>query len=263
MVGFGLEPNQAGIMITCMRTKEGRCVQEMRTLLTEYVEKLMPHLSTAAAPPKAESLEDQIARELAELKRPQVNPWFTSLNTGTECVIFFRTSPRVDPVALVSGLMADLAVSQRKVTRFANRIIPVSRTCVAHMPDITKMARTLLDPIFNASVPNGDVPASGADAETTPVAAASTDFAIVPKIRNNQKVERMALIENIAEIVGPNHVVNLENPRYVILVEVLKSICMISVVENYYLYRKFNLFSLTEDTPTKSSTPAKESSVAE
>ncbi|KAJ1916112.1 hypothetical protein IWQ60_008214 [Tieghemiomyces parasiticus] len=213
LIGFGIVPGQAGVLVTCIRTKEKRCTQEMLDLFATYLPQLYPDLWATAAeeedqaegketePAGAVSLEEEIAREVAELKRPLIHRFFTPLPTLTECT---------------------------KPTRFANRLIPVTDTCLASLPDITKMAKSLLAPAFHQP----DNP--------------SRTFAIIPKIRNNQKVDRTALIETVAGLVGPAHTVNLEDPTYFIIVEVLKSVCMMSVVTDYYRYRKYNLFSLCD-----------------
>ncbi|KAJ1909624.1 hypothetical protein IWQ60_011069 [Tieghemiomyces parasiticus] len=240
LIGFGIVPSQAGVLVTCIRTKEKRCTQEMLVLFATYLPELYPDLWATAAeeedqaegkeaePVGAVSLEEEIAREVAELKRPLIHRFFTPLPTLTECMVFFQTAPGIDPVALVNHVIRDLAKSQAKPTRFANRLIPVTDTCLASLPDITKMAKSLLAPAFHQP----DNP--------------SRTFAIIPKIRNNQKVDRTALIETVAGLVGPAHTVNLEDPAYFIIVEVLKSVCMMSVVTDYYRYRKYNLFSLCD-----------------
>ncbi|KAJ1979993.1 hypothetical protein H4R34_002616 [Dimargaris verticillata] len=243
VTGFAIEPNQAGILVTCTRGKEAKCAREMYPILESYVEKLYPDVwrervaagedgdtdNTGVAP----TLDDQIAAELASLKRPASQRLFTNLRTLTDCIVFLKTPASIDPHRIVMALMQDLADSKQSITRHTNRVIPVARTCHANMADISKLAKELVEPIFNAP------------------AVAPAKFAILPKIRNNQKIERMELIKGVAETIGPKHSVNLDAPDYCILVEILKSICFFTVLQDYYKYKRFNIYSLAEVKPAQ------------
>ncbi|KAJ1962469.1 hypothetical protein IWQ62_003519 [Dispira parvispora] len=278
---FDIEPGVQGILVTCTRHKESRCIREVEAMLESYIEILYPEvweqaqqgtLPAVPAPttggekdlddddgntknndsenkesttkPTAQlSIEDQMARELALLKQHRSNSLVTPLHTMTDCLVFFKISPHIDPNVLVPHIVKDLAETKKRVTRFTNRLLPVTRTCYANPHDIAALAKTLLAPIFHQE------------------ASPASTFAIIPKIRNNQRVERMSLIHTIAEVVGPNHTVDLENPRYFILVDVLKSICFMSVVEDYYRYRKFNLYTIGDSnshSPASTQSPKKE-----
>lgn len=87
--------------------------------------------------------------------------------------------------------------------------------------EIFKMAEEIIKPYFNDDKP--------------------TEYAIMIKIRNNSKMDRMEIIKGIANIVGEKHKVNLTNPKLFIIVEIFKTICGMSVVEDYFKYKKFNL----------------------
>jgi len=52
------------------------------------------------------------------------------------------------------------------------------------------------------------------------------------------------LIQHVAQCVPEGHTVDLDNPRIFILVEVFKSICGISIVEDYYRLQKFNVMEI-------------------
>ncbi|KAJ1979602.1 hypothetical protein H4R35_001455 [Dimargaris xerosporica] len=244
MTGFAIEPNQAGILVTCTRGKEAKCAREMYPILESYVERLYPDVwrEYAAAGQDgdtniagtAPTLDDQIAAELASLKRPASERLFTNLRTLTDCIVFLKTPASIDPHRIVMALMQDLAESKQAITRHTNRVIPVARTCHANMADISKLAKELVEPILNAP-------------EVAPA-----KFAILPKIRNNQKIERMELIKGVAETIDLKHSVHLDAPDYCILVEVLKSICFFTVLQDYYQYKRFNIYSLAEVKPTQS-----------
>ncbi|RKP24630.1 hypothetical protein SYNPS1DRAFT_16893 [Syncephalis pseudoplumigaleata] len=257
--GFGIEPNQAGFLITCTRGKEGRCVGEMYVLLNEYAEQLYPEASTDGQPAGEEhggdaalSVEDEIAQELASLQQAKEKQTrlFTSLATQTECVVFIRTRPPVEPVSMARTILQDFATTQQQRTRYTNRIVPITLTCRSQLDDIERMATTVLAPIFHTE-----------DAAEHPIKASGRRmgsmygyFAIQPKIRNCDRVDRDELIKLIARVVGPHHKVDLTQPDRTIIVEVLKSICGMSVVENYNELKRFNVYALTTPSSTTDNT---------
>ncbi|CAG8793063.1 3417_t:CDS:2, partial [Dentiscutata erythropus] len=72
-------------------------------------------------------------------------------------------------------------------------------------------------------------------------------YAVIPNIRNNKNIERMKLITTIARLVGDDHIVNLDDPDLVIIVEIFKNICGMSVLSDYKRLKKYNIESIFED----------------
>ena len=68
-----------------------------------------------------------------------------------------------------------------------------------------------------------------------------TTYAIVIKIRNNTKMERDEMIKSVAELVDVKHKVDLTDPEYCIVIEVLNHVCGLSVVKDYNKFKKYNL----------------------
>jgi tRNA acetyltransferase TAN1 len=66
-------------------------------------------------------------------------------------------------------------------------------------------------------------------------------LAIIPKTRNNTHIDRKKVIEAIASIIEPHHIVDLNNPQIVILVQVFKTVCGVGIVTDYYKRRALNL----------------------
>ncbi|KAF9438722.1 THUMP domain-containing protein 1 [Entomortierella beljakovae] len=157
--GFPIDPKMKGVMVTCARGKETLAGKEACDLLSEYAEKLY---GTGADEDEDEdedeSIEDAIAREVAEAKKKRGGKKFLPLMTGTDCV------------------------------------------------------------------------------------------------RHNVKVEREALVKMLASAAGKDqkHTVNLNEPNLVILAEVIKSICFLSVVKDYEKLRKYNIQSIFEDAQKES-----------
>lgn len=65
--------------------------------------------------------------------------------------------------------------------------------------------------------------------------------------RNNDRLKRDDVIEKIADLVvkqNGEHKADLKNPELVVLIEVIRSMCCISVVPEFYTLKKYNLLEL-------------------
>ncbi|KAG0354949.1 THUMP domain-containing protein 1 [Podila minutissima] len=241
--GFPIDPKMKGVLVTCTRGKEHSAGQEACDLLAEYAAKLYgSDFSKEPEEDEDESVEDAIAREIAQLKKPKGGKKFLPLMTGTDCVVFIRAM-EIEPSKMCHYILTDLQKTASKRTRYCHRFIPVEETSYANMDDIESMSTRILEPFFQAE--NQE----------------PTTFSIIPKIRHNDKIPRDGLVKSLASIVGngQKHVVNLSQPRYVILAEVIKSICFLGVAEDYDSLKKYNIQSIFEaaqkEEGTSSSTP--------
>ncbi|CAG8627216.1 6063_t:CDS:2 [Acaulospora morrowiae] len=230
-----LTPNISGIFASCTKSKEALCVRECYDLFNAYAEKLYePKDSNSAlsnSDVEDEDIENSIAKELAQMRQPHTSHRFASIQTGTDCVVFVKTDPSINPVHLVHHILTDLNNSGQKKTRFCKRLIPITKTCYANMNDIEKLSEEVIKPHFYTQ-----------DRDQQQ----KIKYAVVPNIRNNQTVERMELITLIARVVGNYHVVNLDEPDLVIIVEVFKSICGMSVLSDYKKLKRYNVESIFE-----------------
>nr|XP_009937538.1 PREDICTED: THUMP domain-containing protein 1 [Opisthocomus hoazin] len=148
---------------------------------------------------------------------------FQSVESGANNVVFIRTRG-IEPENLVHHILKDMHATKKKKTRVILRMLPISGTCKAFMEDMKKYTETFFEPWFKA--PNKGT------------------FQIVYKARNNSHMSREEVIKELAGIVGslnPENKVDLNNPQYTIVVEIIKNVCCLSVVRDYVLFRKYNL----------------------
>ncbi|OAQ29247.1 hypothetical protein K457DRAFT_75240 [Linnemannia elongata AG-77] len=220
-----------GVMVTCARGRETQAGKEACDLLSEYAQKLYGDSfnDEPAEQDEDESIEDAIAREVAQAKKTKGGKKFLPLSTGTDCVIFIRAMD-IEPSKLCHYVLSDLQKSGSKRTRYCMRFIPVDETSYANMEDIETMSERVFKPYFHAE-------------DQKP-----TTFKIIPKIRHNDKVERDALLKKLAGMAGQgqNHTVSMDDPEYIILAEVIKSICFMGVVRDYEKLKKYNIQSIFE-----------------
>ncbi|EAU81933.1 hypothetical protein CC1G_06144 [Coprinopsis cinerea okayama7 len=163
------------------------------------------------------SLEEQIKREVSDMKKPRKEQLF---------VVFISCKPPVDPVELVMKYVKTVQETGASRTRHTQRLVPVMDTCYAAIPDIKELCQKVFSAFFEKE---GDK---------------KFKYKIELRIRNHTTLSRDTLIQHIASWVPEGHTVSLNEPDIFILVEVFKSICGVSIVKDYYKFSKFNVLEL-------------------
>ncbi|XP_006637038.1 THUMP domain-containing protein 1 [Lepisosteus oculatus] len=246
-----LEVGMQGILITC-NMNERKCTAEAYSLLNEYADELYgPEKFTeeeegdsdgedwgdeddAEAAVKKEAKQITMATQKRERR-------FQALASGANNVVFIRTQ-NIDPAKLVYHILQDLHTTKKKKSRVILRMLPVSGTCKAFIEDMEKYLTTFLEPWFKS-------PSQGT-------------FQIVFKARNSSHAKREEVIKVLGGLVGklnPKNKVDLTNPEYTIIIEIIKTVCCVSVVQNYVLFRKFNVQEVIKNDEKKEQTQPAES----
>ncbi|CAG5040409.1 unnamed protein product [Parnassius apollo] len=238
---YFLESGFKGFFCTC-NFREKDCVKEMYNLLNEYAEKLYPDLGGDQPPPTATAEENSVSeseeetdigdllkREVDSMKRNSQKSLkhkrFQVVETGASNCIFIKTN-LPSPEEITTAIVRDLSATKMQKTRHVLRLLPIMATCKANLPDIMECAGKLFDKYF--------------------LKEAST-FAVIFNKRFNSSVSRELIIKELAELVvlkNSNNKADLKNPNLCIIVEIIKGICLLSVVDNYFLYKKYNLHEL-------------------
>ncbi|XP_072205044.1 THUMP domain-containing protein 1 [Excalfactoria chinensis] len=232
--GRQLEAGMRGILITC-NMNERKCVGEAYSLLGEYgdllygPEQLPEPAERLSGSEREEEEEDDaeaaLKKEVGQIRASTERQLrrFQSVESGANNVVFIRTQG-VEPENLVHHILKDIHTTKKKKTRVILRMLPISGTCKAFLEDMKKYTETFFEPWFKA--PN------------------KSTFQIVYKARNNSHMNREEVIKELAGIVGslnPENKVDLNNPQYTVVVEIIKNVCCLSVVRDYVLFRKYNL----------------------
>ncbi|RKP03165.1 hypothetical protein CXG81DRAFT_5131, partial [Caulochytrium protostelioides] len=145
--------------------------------------------------------------------------WWHDLDIA--CVCFCEVQPPVDPARIVTSLCETLAQAPQPMTRYTSRALPIQATCMANLPEMVRIAKLLFQKHFPQDAP--------------------CTFSIQAKVRNHTKTTRMEIIEALAAVAPKTATVDLTRPELVVIVEVCKTIAMMSVVRDYHTYKKFNL----------------------
>ncbi|KAI0597148.1 hypothetical protein F4775DRAFT_267528 [Biscogniauxia sp. FL1348] len=260
MKGRHLEVGDMGIWTTCQRHKEQRAVDELVAICEEYGEKL--YGLKPAGENKADNedgkdgdeeidIDDLIKRELEELKSAKDSDGkrkegpFEPIRTNLDCLLFMRTRPPVDPIALVRAICTDAAAGGKEKwrSRFINKFTPITLTGKATEKGVEEVARTVLGKWFRLRQ-EGKEDEEGVEGEEDGGRKAYS-YAIRPSFRAHNTLKRDDVIKQVAGLIAPRHKVNLSAPDKVILIDIFQTFCGMSVVDgDWDALKKYNLHEL-------------------
>ena len=154
--------------------------------------------------------------------------------TSTEAETLSKGTPPWDPLDTVHRILNDLDSASKAApsSRFVTRMIPIQATCFASIEEIGLTAKALVHKYLKDKKPS--------------------TFAVTFKRRNCSTVTRDEVINAIAgdvlDMEGAKDAwkVDLKSPKYAIMVEICKTVCGMTIVENCAAYRKFNLVEIRE-----------------
>jgi len=228
--GPSIEAGDAGIWATCDKNTEGKCTAELRDLFNEYAERIYGNSETVDTHARdddevEEDIEADIRHEIEGLKAPSRTPLFQPIRLEVQCVLFFKTRAPIEPVSFVHGICSDaMKGTLRSRTRCVRKLTPMTLMGKATEKSLEEVSRAVLAPHFHVE---GMTPQK---------------FAIRFSCRNHQTLTRDAVIKQVADAVGRPHTVDLTNYDVLIVVEIYKNMCGMSVVGNdFEALRRYNL----------------------
>ncbi|KAI0779099.1 hypothetical protein BC629DRAFT_1264037, partial [Irpex lacteus] len=245
--GTPIQPNVSGpsVWATCVRGKERAAVGELYDLFEGVRSTSTPSTSTMSTSTaevgenereddedsddeEEEDIEKQIAKEVAGMKRPRKERKETSCQTNTSCFVVISCKPPIDPIHLVVKHVENVLRTGVTQTKFAQRLTPISGTCVTNVQEIKALCSRLLEP------------------HLLPMHQNSPYYKIELRMRNHNTLSRPTIVEELAKCVPEGYKVDLENPELFILVEIWKSVCGIGIVRDYYKLQKFNVMEIAK-----------------
>lgn len=238
---YFMEPGFRGFFCTC-NFREKDCVKEAYNILNEYADKLYteaqcePQCDNEEEETKSDStseeepdIGDLLRQEVDDIKKHSQKSLkhkrFQAIETGASNCVFIKTNLAA-PEELASSIFKDLLSTKTQKTRHLLRLVPIMSTCKANLPDIMECAGKLFDRFFLKT---------------------SSTFAVIFNKRFNNSVSRDMIIKELAELIvlkNKDNKADLKNPHYSIIVEIIKGYCLLSIVENYYTFKKYNLLEV-------------------
>lgn len=240
-----LEVGAQGVLITC-NMNERKCTSEAFSLLNEYADALYgPEQPADTQDSRSEDEEDDedaeaaLKKEVSQIQSSMKTHQqrFTAVDSGANNVVFIRTHG-VDPEQLVHHILSDLHQTKKRKSRVILRMLPVSGTCKAFPEDMEKFLSVFLERWFKAPQ--------------------RATYQICFKARNSSHNKREEVIKDVAGLVAklnPLNKVDLTNPELSIIIEIIKTVCCVSVLKDYTLFRKYNLQEVAKGPANQSAGP--------
>ncbi|XP_030520661.1 THUMP domain-containing protein 1 homolog isoform X1 [Rhodamnia argentea] len=170
-------------------------------------------------------IEDEI-KELGDKNKRR----FVTLDSGCNGVIFIQMRKQdgdPGPRDIVQHIMQSAASTRKHMSRFILRVLPIEVACYASEEEISRAIKPLVTQYFPLETEHPQ------------------KFAVLYDARANSGIDRMKIINSVAKSVPGPHKVDLNNPDKSIVVQIVKTICLIGVVEKYKELAKYNLRQLT------------------
>lgn len=264
-----LEPGICGFFATC-NFGEKECVRECYNLLNEYADQLESERENEKSQAKIGASNDnggavaskelehgdsskqsgndhddgeQDEEDISTLLQKEINTInankrenryrFQQVETNVSNCIFIKTT-LANANELGVRIVRDIAETKKRKTRMLLRFWPVDAVCRANINDIKNAAGQLFDKVFLNAEP--------------------TTYSIAFNKRHNNSVDRMEVIQELAKLVdfkNSAHKVDLKTPNISVIVEVIKGLCCISLLPDYFKLRKYNVHELTHDDKDK------------
>ncbi|XP_010536109.1 PREDICTED: THUMP domain-containing protein 1 homolog [Tarenaya hassleriana] len=192
---------------------------------------LETNTSDDVKPEKTEekSIDKLIEAELQELG-DKTKRRFMKLDPGCNGLVFIQMRRRdgdPKPKEIVQHMMTSAAATRKHMSRFILRVLPMEVSCYASEDEISRAIKPLVEEYFPVET---DSPRK---------------FAVLYGARANTGIDRMKIINTVAKSVPAPHKVDLSSPDITVVVEIVKTVCLIGVVEKYKELAKYNLRQLT------------------
>ncbi|XP_023345775.1 THUMP domain-containing protein 1 [Eurytemora carolleeae] len=261
--GRMLAENMRGFLLTC-NNREKEAVREAYNLFNEYADSLYgsdktnqgmkgeminkeeEKVKVEEEEEEVEDIEAAFEKEKENLvKKRKEEKRFQMVESGANNCIFIKTTLQ-NPTELVNKLVEEIHETKANKARYILRLIPVLGTCKAYEKNMIELGQSVLKEPF--------------------AGATSPTFAIIFKTRNNNQVTRDDTIQTFAKVVrdlNPAAKVEFKDPDICIIIEIIRNVCCVGVVRNFYKYKKYNLVEIAKDgvkEETKEDNPIGEAS---
>ncbi|XP_054715966.1 THUMP domain-containing protein 1-like [Uloborus diversus] len=218
-----LEPGMKGFLITGDCHKEQACIEESLNLFNEFADELYgPELGNGEDAISDEvDIEEQLAKEIETV---QSNQRFLKVRTMLKGVLFISTT-LLDPAHLVTAMFESVLKTQRRKTRFIQKVKPISLTCKAYPTDIAKALDAVL---YEYSQKEGN---------------RCITYKIECNIRHNTLMTSSHIRWYVRESMKkfPQWSQTVFGPEIILDIEVLRHMCCIGFLKKYEDYKRYNL----------------------
>ncbi|TPX61227.1 hypothetical protein PhCBS80983_g01300 [Powellomyces hirtus] len=257
----GLE-RPRGIVVTCPVGAETRALGQIRTFLDRYLPTLFPdHKTVWISNPSALDVDLKIVGEEQDNieeddelegdekkdgKTAEPDRRFQAVDAACAGLLFVRFRVDTDPVEFAVRLFEYLEscpVDERAKIRSSishcSRILPITHTMPANLPDIKSHLQTFLPDLLSPYT----TPTPTTTSSSPPPPPTLPTLACITEVRNNMNLRTAAVRDAVLECV-PNKdewKVDLADPDVVLFTTVMKSVAGFACLPTYYRFRKYNV----------------------
>ena len=163
--------------------------------------------------------EEIVANSAKDIKERR----FQQVQSNVQNIMFIRTTVP-EPAALTDHIFDSALKTGVQKTKRLLRIIPVERTCKAKTECVSEALQEILPKWFK-------------DKE-------NVSYSVMFKKRMNNNFEKSDAIDLVNAILrksNPSMKVDYKDPEFVIMFEVMKGYCCISILANYFKFKKYNI----------------------
>ena len=180
--------------------------------------------------PKAsqDDAERAVAAEMEEFRTgagiEERKARFKAVDSGCNNLVFISSAVS-DPCQFAFDILSDIHKSGKGRARYMQRIFPVVATCKADLESVKKTASLVLPKYFGPP--------------------SNKSYLILYKARNSASaLSRDVIIETVGSVIkaiNPECSANLSDPDYAVSVDIIKTVCCISVFRDFSKLKKYNV----------------------
>ena len=223
-----LGANMNGFLIT-FNTKFTFCINEAKKILQQFLVKNDEAVAAATKEEeeKASNQDDfdkQLKEELDELKNEDNE--YKIIDAGAKYTMFISI-PNVNVNKTSEKIYEFIKDSKKPLCRYLQRFVPILNTCKAYNEDIERCVEQLFNKIYDCNQ--------------------TIKYTCMFKSSNNSTLKRDDVIKIVnSYFQGKNsqNKVDFDQPDFVILIQVIRNICFVSYLKEYFVYRKYNLVEM-------------------
>lgn len=235
------------VLVTCDKIRERQSVSDALNILNEAADRYYPPQEASKEETLVDGKGDSVQKKLQEeVKALQTQAEkrqtgrFTALDTGVKGVVLIQFKDNsVSPTALMSKILEEAETTKDFASRFIQKMIPLEKVGYSSVESIKELAAPMIKAHLDAF--REEQRSAGKDEDF--------EFAAEIKRRNCTNLNSMDVITALVELVGDQKTkVNLTTPRSVLVVEVFRTTCGVSILTNFHRFKKYNV-RLVVDPP--------------
>ena len=226
-----------GFLLFTDKNREKNCLKDAYNILNDVTEKIYPHLYTNSTLDINEETDNknnilsEIDKEIKLLKKTK--KFFMELNTRCAAVIFIKIESEyknlIFPKEIIEYIIKDVINTKKSLSKYISKFYPIE-ICIKYSLENFKIkVKELIEKYFKED--NDKI----------------KTWKIELRIRNNNSINKKELMDIILKSVNiNNYKVDYKKPELTFLVEISCNLLCLSVLENYFEYKGYNIQSLSK-----------------